>query len=104
MCVQTCYVSANNFARGVSILQQPDNFFENETPLNLLLIINFPHVPSLEQINASVSKLYHLLQTMFFAAFCSNLIISLRKNPLESTQNPKLPWNTNFGCNKARSS
>ena len=87
-----------------SILQQPDNFFENETPLNLLLIINYPRVPSLEQINALVSKLYHLLQTMFFAAFCSNLIIFWRQNPLESTQNPKLLWNTKFGCNKARSS
>ena len=53
-----------------SILQQPDNFYEKETRLNLCLMTNYPRVSSLELINELVSKLYHLLQILLF---CSNL-------------------------------
>ena len=53
-----------------SILQQPDNFYEKETRLNLCLMTNYPRVSSLELINELVSKLYRLLQIMLF---CSNL-------------------------------
>ena len=51
-----------------SILQQPENIFDKKTRLNLLLMTNYLCVPSLQLIDALVSKLYYLLQIMLFCS------------------------------------
>ena len=50
-----------------SILQQPENIFDKKTRLNLLLMY-YLCVPSLQLIDALVSKLYDLLQIMLFCS------------------------------------
>lgn len=71
-----------------------------ETFLYLLHMKNHYCMPNLKVIYALVSKLYHLLQTMFFAAFCSNLTIFWKRHLSQSTLHDKLSLHTKFGSNQ----
>ena len=57
-------------------------FFEKETRLNLLLMTNYLCVPSLQLIDALVSKLYYLLQIMLFCSILQQPDNFLKKTPI----------------------